>query len=1392
MFEVADEIEASAVAGIVPAQGSVMIANRPFFAVCDVQNNGVSDISNSKATIEFKHKTIPNYTKTYEMVISDIPSGAYNRKTIKFLGESVILEHPGEYTGTLTIKASGDVKTENDVITFSFTVESSVSGTFKVGTGQDFTTIQDAMDYLYLKGIDGSVNLVLTDAVYEIESPDELSPAWDFTTSIMGLGKQEDGTINKLTIRASDERAVSRGGVTIRLKTKNGQGVVFGQRIVNNSKNAVVREELSGEQFRQYANSPGYIEFDGGSNKSLRFELYSTNKHHGSAFYLNRGSQNIKIQNVLIDNKTPELKNQVYIPHVFHSDADGFIFEKDSAASQSKIEGYSAGIASRSSLFDQLVVIFDEEGNPLENLPEVEGERRQIVLDTIPNSNNTFMNNEIKGFGYGIFITGIGVLYYPPKSSYYRFYNSNNVIKNNIISEVGRSGIFAGYEENLEIRNNIIYNVSGGGDGRGSGIQLGQSPRGKYKGYNNIGVKVIGNTIQDIRGSEYVNGIRIEQGITEFSDPTVGVIRFPNAKDDINVNSNGIWNIKPNLSQTERTGIYAFTQRLDDKNDYTKLTTPLYADKMIEDLKVTNNTILFNEDGLLNNGKYFGVGIQQSNNAIFANNAIAIEDKTSNSSTIHSALFIQGDHPNHGFIRSDNNAYWVEGSGCDVIRFIESIPMTINNKVQTGFIHEGFNGEYQTIRQWRNWIGMDRHSSTSSNFMNNYSFVGTPSKLYMASPIPYASVLNNRGMRIDGDNVDMYGTKRGASGESFDIGAIEFNGIMYNLDNEIVDIEAPANYRESLGKYSGCEYVMTKAPVEIKSYLRNNGSLSQNSIPVTVKIERDDNGTMHEVLKETVTVNTPAYGYSDVYFNLANNEGTEFKPETYAELDKAIDDASFYGMEENVTPIYKITVTAGDDQNNINNVSTKYIRFFIERSHVGMLECNELLTSNLTSSNPNELAANLNAKAFEDGMRSIGYYNVTRKEAQTNKLNNAGVDTVYVQNIDRFNRNSWPERSIDYTGYRTVIWTDGDNDRLTRYQAMALKNFVEAGSESDKNNLVVLSQEIIRNNEGLDIDYDFSSTVFHAQGKNPQSPLGVDVNGNFISYAGKSVTGVNVERNLSENIIATGVAGDSNPQPGLLSLVEGAGNTRVAYVYNEPTTAPESNRIMGIAHSRTDRNILLYAIDWRHFEDIESVLRATYDYLEKNGSNPVPVDLLSFDGKQVGNAIELLWSTASETNSSYFDVERRLISETDYKSLDRVDAAGNSSNIRHYGMKDESVNFGNTYVYRLKLVEADGSFNYSNEATVKMESMKGAMSMSDIKPYPVSSASTFEINLSSATTVKIEMFNTQGKSVGILFEGTLSGSTKFDINASQFPAGVYSMVVTNGESTLTKSVHIIK
>src|SRR5690606_31828449 len=95
-----------------------------------------------------------------------------------------------------------------------------------------------------------------------------------------------------------------------------------------------------------------------------------------------------------------------------------------------------------------------------------------------------------------------------------------------------------------------------------------------------------------------------------------------------------------------------------------------------------------------------------------------------------------------------------------------------------------------------------------------------------------------------------------------------------------------------------------------------------------------------------------------------------------------------------------------------------------------------------------------------------------------------------------------------------------------------------------------------------------------------------------------------------------------------------------------------------------------------------------------NATQPIPVELTSFAANVDGRNVELTWKTATETNTSNFIIERK---ESDgWMNAGSVNAAGNSTQINEYSFVDKNLNAGK-YSYRLKMVDLDGTFEYSSE-----------------------------------------------------------------------------------------------
>jgi hypothetical protein len=117
-------------------------------------------------------------------------------------------------------------------------------------------------------------------------------------------------------------------------------------------------------------------------------------------------------------------------------------------------------------------------------------------------------------------------------------------------------------------------------------------------------------------------------------------------------------------------------------------------------------------------------------------------------------------------------------------------------------------------------------------------------------------------------------------------------------------------------------------------------------------------------------------------------------------------------------------------------------------------------------------------------------------------------------------------------------------------------------------------------------------------------------------------------------------------------------------------------------------------------------------------SNPLLIDLLIFQGEVHDKYIKLEWSTASETNSHYFIIEKSN-GLNEFSDLVRVEANGTTSNINTYTAIDDNPIEGINY-YRIKEVDYNGNEHYYYPIFVSYNSINNnIIKIIDINGRPV-------------------------------------------------------------------------
>ena len=90
----------------------------------------------------------------------------------------------------------------------------------------------------------------------------------------------------------------------------------------------------------------------------------------------------------------------------------------------------------------------------------------------------------------------------------------------------------------------------------------------------------------------------------------------------------------------------------------------------------------------------------------------------------------------------------------------------------------------------------------------------------------------------------------------------------------------------------------------------------------------------------------------------------------------------------------------------------------------------------------------------------------------------------------------------------------------------------------------------------------------------------------------------------------------------------------------------------------------------------------------------LPIELLYFNGVVCETGNRLYWSSSSENNNDYFNIEKTR-DGIDWNSIVTIEGAGNSNNQLYYSFVDEDVESIINY-YRLKQTDYDGKFKYSD------------------------------------------------------------------------------------------------
>lgn len=182
---------------------------------------------------------------------------------------------------------------------------------------------------------------------------------------------------------------------------------------------------------------------------------------------------------------------------------------------------------------------------------------------------------------------------------------------------------------------------------------------------------------------------------------------------------------------------------------------------------------------------------------------------------------------------------------------------------------------------------------------------------------------------------------------------------------------------------------------------------------------------------------------------------------------------------------------------------------------------------------------------------------------------------------------------------------------------------------------------------------------------------------------------------------------------------------------------------------------------------------------------PLPAEGLNATASLTSDDEALIkWSTLSEHNTSYFEVERSLDNVRFARTGRQTQAAGESETRKDYQLTDKlpAQLRSDIIYYRVKLVDNDGKVTYSNIVVVRISKKPGVT----VWPNPFLSNVTISITTESETIIDVNMIDVSGKVLKTISQSVPRGISQISLkDLDQLPAGVYLMEIADKRAGTT-------
>jgi hypothetical protein len=243
-----------------------------------------------------------------------------------------------------------------------------------------------------------------------------------------------------------------------------------------------------------------------------------------------------------------------------------------------------------------------------------------------------------------------------------------------------------------------------------------------------------------------------------------------------------------------------------------------------------------------------------------------------------------------------------------------------------------------------------------------------------------------------------------------------------------------------------------------------------------------------------------------------------------------------------------------------------------------------------------------------------------------------------------------------------------------------------------------------------------------------------------------------------------------------------------------------SNNVSGWTASQIKQFMFDYPVDIGDpgYDNVYGYGRA--DALNMFDNTPLPVEFSSFTAKVLRNGgVQLDWITETEVDNYGFEIERSQKSNVKSQSSDEwvmigfAEGHGNSNSPKEYSYTDNYAQYG-SYAYRLKQIDTDGSYEYSDIIEVQAGNIPDGFVLEQNYPNPFNPITTIKFALAETQNAELKVFDVLGNEVAIVFNGIADGGKIYEavFNAENYSSGIYFYRLETKNRVVNKKMLLLK